>query len=85
MTLTLSDVDRGDRVVVTLANTDGETEERAGEVTGIDERRIRIEPDAGIVTRIRVGVDGAGQPGGAEVVTSHRELVREVADLEFEE
>jgi len=37
-----------------------------------------------IITRIRVGVADDGQPGGAEVVTGHRELMREIADLEFE-
>lgn len=84
MTLTLNDVSRGDRVVVTLADGDGETEGYAGEVTALDDRRIRIDPDASIITRIRVGVDADGQPGGAEVVTGQREMRRSVADLEYE-
>lgn len=71
MTLTRSDVERGDRVVVSFADDD--EEEYAGEVTGLAEHRIRIEPDASVVTRIRVGVDDAGQPAGARVETHHRE------------
>jgi len=81
--LTRSDVSRGDRVVVTCS-TDGDTEEYAGEVAGIDGHHIRIDPASSIATRIRVGVGGDGQPAGAEIVTSHRELTREVVGIEFE-
>lgn len=81
--LTRDDVERGDRVVVTLSNGD-DTVEYAGEIVGLAEHRIRIDSDEGIVKRIRVGINGAGQPGGAQVVTQHDELARDVVDLEFE-
>lgn len=84
MTLTRDDEERGDRVVVTLVDGDEGTEEHAVEVTALDDHRIRINPDTGSVTRVRVGVDGIGQPAGAEVETHHRELARQVEELEFE-
>lgn len=82
--LTRSDVERGDRVVVTLSRDGEETEEHAGEVVALDDHRIRIEPNSSIATRIRVGLDGGGQPVRAKVETHHRELTREVEGFEFE-
>ncbi|RKS82158.1 hypothetical protein BDK61_1457 [Haloarcula quadrata] len=81
--LTRSDLQPGDRLVVTCSTDDGDTEEYAGEVTGIDGHHIRIDPASSIATRIRVGVDGNGRPRGAEIVTSHRKLTREVERLEL--
>ncbi|WP_254838056.1 hypothetical protein [Natronomonas marina] len=85
MTLTRSDLARGDRVVVTCSDADGESEEYVGEVTALDDHQIRIDLASSIATRMRVGVDSEGRPRGAEIVTSHRELTREVVGLEFEE